>query len=171
MSLQIIHFGIRLFSRQVNCLIWLQLSYDKFSTASAWELSRLKGNFFIFYDWIWHKYLSKCMSLITWCAIHGALSIDIRIQFFSIPLVSGCDCCFLHCVESINHVLSTSQVTMDIWEKKYLLWLGFFFCAYKSLFDRTILRFHKAKNNSQFGILIGIIPIVVRGACGFVVVQ
>lgn len=64
-------------------------------------------------------------------------------------------------MESIDHVLSTGQVALEIWKKISASMFGIIFCAYKSWFDRMSLRFHKARKISQLEILIGIIPIVV----------
>lgn len=58
---------------------------------------------------MWHSALPKKLSVVMWNAIHECLPLDDRIRRVGIPIVSRCDCCFVHEYEDLDHVLTSGE--------------------------------------------------------------
>ncbi|XP_040995994.1 uncharacterized protein LOC121242162 [Juglans microcarpa x Juglans regia] len=79
----------------------------------AWEIIQNKGDLLPWHDWLWNGTLSKRVSLCIWKAWFNGLSVDGRVQKKGVSLASACDCCSQKNQETIDHVLSLSQLAEE----------------------------------------------------------
>ncbi|KAG7979916.1 hypothetical protein I3843_05G155000 [Carya illinoinensis] len=130
-----------------DVLIWKHTVEGKFTTKSAWELSREKGQIYEWKKW----------------AKRGAVPTDDRVQRLNIPLVSKCQCCVIPDVESLNHVLCAGPEVQKVW--RYFAEI----CNVRLPHIRNwkgmmLYWWQKAKKNTQVGWLRGVIPIMISWA-------
>ncbi|KAK0598052.1 hypothetical protein LWI29_031129 [Acer saccharum] len=97
--------------------IWKPTSDGTFSTSSAWEAVRRRGDNFVWKDWFWHSLLPKRISICIWKAWFMCLAVDDRVKDKGISMASACDCCVQRNQENIDHVLSVGDVATDIWRR------------------------------------------------------
>ncbi|KAF5465134.1 hypothetical protein F2P56_015165, partial [Juglans regia] len=100
-----------------DLLIWTNSESGKFSTKSAWDCVRVRGQNFEGNKWIWNSILPKKISVFMWKAWHGALAVDDKIRRIGIPLVSRCNCCIQGQYEDLNHVLFAGEEAAEVWKK------------------------------------------------------
>ncbi|KAG2411275.1 hypothetical protein I3760_Q015100 [Carya illinoinensis] len=139
--------GIKLKPNNSDVLIWKHTVEGKFTTKSAWELSRENGQIYE-----WKKWTKR-----------GAVPTDDRVQRLNIPLVSKCQCCVIPDVESLNHVLCAGLEVQMVW--RYFAEI----CNVRLPHIRNwkgmmLYWWQKAKKNARVGWLRGVIPIMISWA-------
>lgn len=95
---------------ELDICVWKPSSNGKFTMTTAWEVTREKGVILPWHNWLWNKDLPKKISMCNWRAWFQSLAVDERVKNKGIALALACDCCSNPAMESIDHVLSTSQV-------------------------------------------------------------
>ncbi|KAK0581732.1 hypothetical protein LWI29_017271 [Acer saccharum] len=140
--------------------IWKPASDGTFSTSSAWETVRRRGDNFVWKDWFWHSLLPKRISICIWKAWFMCLAVDDRVKDKGISMASACDCCVQRSQETIDHVLSVGDVAADIWRRASVIF-GIPFQRVLPWKNRVTNWFYYARNSSIKGVLIGLLPCLI----------
>ncbi|TXG59223.1 hypothetical protein EZV62_013796 [Acer yangbiense] len=140
--------------------IWKPASDGTFSTSSAWEAVRRRGDNFVWKDWFWHSLLPKRISICIWKAWFMCLAVDDRVKDKGILMASACDCCVQRNQENIDHVLSVGDVAADIWRRASVVF-GIPFQRVLPWKNRVTNWFYYARKSSIKGVLIGLLPCLI----------
>ncbi|KAK0580059.1 hypothetical protein LWI29_035797 [Acer saccharum] len=140
--------------------IWKPASDGTFSTSSAWETVRRRGDNFVWKDWFWHSLLPKRISICIWKAWFMCLAVDDRVKDKGISMASACDCCVQRSQETIDHVLSVGDVAADIWCRASVVF-GIPFQRVLPWKNRVTNWFYYARKSSIKGVLIGLLPCLI----------
>ncbi|CAI9763513.1 unnamed protein product [Fraxinus pennsylvanica] len=145
-----------------DMVIWKPNDNGDFSTSSAWDIVRVRSPKIPWMKWIWHKFLPKKVSFCMWKVKFNCLSVDSRVRSTGVALVSRCDCCDKGQVETLDHVLNSGDIAKVVWKWASLA-LGVHYFEAQSWWIRVNRWFTCAKNVSQRGILIGLLPSLITG--------
>ncbi|KAK0598182.1 hypothetical protein LWI29_032329 [Acer saccharum] len=140
--------------------IWKPASDGTFSTSSAWEAVRRRGDNFVWKDWFWHSLLPKRISICIWKAWFMCLAVDDRVKDKGISMASACDCCVQRNQENIDHVLSVGDMAADIWRRASVVF-GIPFQRVLPRKNRVTNWFYYARKSSIKGVLIGLLPCLI----------
>ncbi|XP_042958229.1 uncharacterized protein LOC122293848 [Carya illinoinensis] len=140
--------------RGVDKMVWMPSSDVNFSTSTAWEVSRSKGQLLPGYGWFWHNCLPTRISMCMWRSWFNSLAVDDRIQHKGVSLASACDCCLRRQTESIDHIFSWGEVATQVWVFASTE-MGIPSTNHWSWKSRVLHWFNYAKKSSIKGTLIG----------------
>ncbi|XP_040986544.1 uncharacterized protein LOC121234610 [Juglans microcarpa x Juglans regia] len=80
-------------TRGPDLFVWKPSTNGRFSTRTAWEVVRKRGQELPWHDWFWHQLLPKRISICLWKIWMECLPVDIQVQRKGVSLASACDCC------------------------------------------------------------------------------
>ncbi|XP_042952180.1 uncharacterized protein LOC122289263 [Carya illinoinensis] len=140
--------------------IWELNKHGNFTTASAWNIIRVRRDELPWKGWFWHNMLPRRVVVCVWKAWFRSLPVDMRITDMGIALVSRCDCYASGSLEALDHVLSSGKVARAVWEKAAVM-LGVRCMGFSSWRARISAWFCCAKRCFQRGILVGLLPSLI----------
>lgn len=143
-----------------DIFVWTPSNDGSFSTSSAWEVVRKKGEQLQWKEWIWHRLLPKRVSLCVWKAYYRCLAVDERVEARGVALTSACDCCVWKSGESLDHILCSGEVATKVWEFASTL-LGIPCMRQMHWKARLLVWFRSSKKASVKGILTGLLPCLI----------
>ncbi|XP_042031078.1 uncharacterized protein LOC121777785 [Salvia splendens] len=95
---------------------WSLTSHGEFSVTSARESIRTRLPKREIFGLIWNQGLTPTISVFIWRRLFGRLPVDEKLQRRGIELASRCQCCRSPSVESLSHVIFSSQSAVSAWE-------------------------------------------------------
>ncbi|KAJ0088691.1 hypothetical protein Patl1_32423 [Pistacia atlantica] len=140
--------------------IWKPEVEGVFTSASAWDLIRVKGPEHLGMGWIWHHYLPRKISVCMWKARFNGLALDSRVQRLGIPLASRCNYCAQGHIETLNHVLCNGSIAAEVWKKAAIM-LGMNYVQGLPWWLTVMQWFNAATKSSHRGVLLGLIPSII----------
>lgn len=93
-----------------NLFIWKPNQDGQFTKALAWESIRLKGDAYNWWNWVWHSYVPKKVSLYMWNAFFNYLPVDAHIKASGVYMASAYNCYIERKDETLGHVLRSGFV-------------------------------------------------------------
>ncbi|XP_042964506.1 uncharacterized protein LOC122298703 [Carya illinoinensis] len=156
---QIFVANVRLRPR-ADAIIW-KISWDgNFTTKSAWEICRERGELCEWRRWLWLDKIPKKMSFLCWRLKRGVVPTDDVIQRLGIPLASKCHCCIESKSETLQHIMCEGLNAQMVWQyfanicqirlPQIRNWKGM-----------MVFWWRRAAKISQAGWIRGVMPIVI----------
>ncbi|XP_035540358.1 uncharacterized protein LOC118344262 [Juglans regia] len=143
-----------------DLFVWKPSTDGRFSTRTAWEVVRKRGQELPWHDWFWHQLLPKRISICLWKIWFNCLPVDVQVQSKGVSLASACDCCERRCMEDIDHIFSMGAVAFEVWLKASTV-LGIPCSCNLPWKNRVAGWFSYAKKSSFKGTLVGLIPCII----------
>ncbi|XP_042974708.1 uncharacterized protein LOC122306346 [Carya illinoinensis] len=112
---QIVVANVRLRSR-ADAIIWKNTMDGNFTTKSAWDICRERGDLCEWRRWPWLDKIPKKMSFLCWRVKRGVVPTDDVIQWLGIPLASKCHCCIDSKSETLQHTMCEGLNAQLVWK-------------------------------------------------------
>ncbi|XP_041027024.1 uncharacterized protein LOC121267244 [Juglans microcarpa x Juglans regia] len=131
-----------------------------FTTWSAWNCKRIKGQTFPWAKWVWNPAVPRKISMTMWKAMHECLPLDDRVRRIGILVVSSCDCCLVWVGEDVDHIFAKGGYTAEMWRRCSLV-LGIPRLEGKPWKERVACWHRKASDSLFSGQLLGLLPSIL----------